>query len=302
MAIIKLENLTRNFKVGFGGLKKLRALDSLNLEIFSGEIFGLLGPNGSGKTTTIKLILGLLKPTAGKITVFGKSPTDTKIKKKIGYLPESPYFYDYLTAYEFLSFCAQILDAEEKKIDELLSLVGMSEAKNTQLGKFSRGMLQRIGIAQALLGDPELVILDEPMGGLDPIGRKEMRDIIINLRHKGKTVFFSSHILSDAEMLCDRVGILVKGKLKQVGKMAQILSEEIESIEITVKNLAEEDKKELAKIALNVLAGDDKTMFVVQSATARDKIIKQITNVGGEIISIVPRRKTLEEYFMRFVQ
>lgn len=302
MSVIKIENLTRDYKVGFGGFKRRRALDSLNLEILPGEIFGFLGPNGSGKTTTIKLILGLIKPTSGKITVFGQSPSDTKIKKKIGYLPESPYFYDYLTAYEFLSFCADVVDAKEKRIDEFLKLVDMTEARNTQLGKFSRGMLQRIGVAQSLLGDPELVILDEPMGGLDPIGRKEVRDIIVNLRKEGKTVFFSSHILSDAEMICDRVGILVKGKLLKVGRTTQILSEEVESIEITAKNLFPEQEKELSTISARFLKSDNKVMFIVSTSEERDKVIRYIVNTGGEIISVVPRRKTLEEYFMSFVR
>jgi|UniRef100_A0A7C3UX36 ABC-2 type transport system ATP-binding protein len=302
MTAIKIENLTRDYKVGFGGFKKVRALDNLNLEIFPGEIFGFLGPNGSGKTTTIKLILGLIKPTKGKITVLGKNPSDTAIKRRIGYLPESPYFYDYLTAYEFLSFCAEVLNAKENKIDELLQLVDMKEARDVQLKNFSRGMLQRIGVAQALLGDPELIILDEPMGGLDPIGRKEVRDIIVNLRKEGKTIFFSSHILSDAEMICDRVGILVKGKLLKVGRTAQILSEEIESIEITAKNISQNQEEELSRISSRILKSDNKVMFIVSTPEERDKVIKYIIATGGEIISVVPRRKTLEEYFMSFVR
>ncbi len=300
--VIKAENLTRDYKVGFGGLRRLRALDSLNLEIEKGEIFGFLGPNGSGKTTTIKLLLGLIKPTAGRITVFGRSPADTAIKKKIGYLPESPYFYDYLTAYEFLYFCAQVFGIKEDRIDQLLKLVDMEEARNVQMRNFSRGMLQRIGVAQALLGEPELVIFDEPMGGLDPIGRKEVRDIILNLRKEGKTVFFSSHILSDAEMICDRVGILVKGKLVKIGKTTQILSEEIESIEVTVRNIPEAIKEELRKIAVGVLESDNKVMFIVQKEEERDQIIKSVANSAGEIVSVIPRRKTLEEYFMSFVR
>ncbi len=301
MALINIENLTRDYRVGFGGFKKMRALDGLNLTIEKGEIFGFLGPNGSGKTTTIKLLLGLIKPTSGKITIFGKSPYDTRIKKKIGYLPESPYFYDYLTAYEFLYFCTQVLETKEDRIDELLKLVGMEEARNIPMGKFSRGMLQRIGVAQALLGEPELVILDEPMGGLDPIGRKEVRDIIVNLRKEGKTVFFSSHILSDAEMICDRVGILIRGKLVSLGQMEKILSEEIESIEITVKNISDTVRQELQKLALHYLPSDNKVMFVVPSEEEKDKIINYVVNNKGTIVSVVPRRKTLEEYFMTFI-
>jgi len=231
--VITTEGLTKEFRVGFR-MKRVLALDNLNLKVEEGEIFGYIGPNGAGKTTTLKIIMGLIYPTSGNVQIFGRDIKDINIKMDIGFLPEAPYFYDYLTAREFLDFYSQLFGLgkkeRERRIEELLDMVDLRLVKDTQLRKFSRGMLQRIGIAQALINDPKLVVLDEPMSALDPVGRTKIRDVILRLKDEGKTVFFSSHILSDVEMICDRVGLLVNGKLKEIGKLEELLGER-ESLE-----------------------------------------------------------------------
>ena len=220
--VVEIENLAKDYEVGFLRKRKVRALDALSLTVNQGEIFGFLGANGAGKTTTLKLLMRLIFPTAGSARILGHDIADISMHRRIGYLPENPYFYDYLTALEFLNFCGQIFGfskvARNNRSKELLTCVRLDESKwNTQLRKFSKGMLQRVGLAQALVNDPEVVFLDEPMSGLDPIGRREVRDLIAALRHEGKTVFMCSHILSDIEVLCDRVAILKGGRLAQVG-------------------------------------------------------------------------------------
>ncbi|MBI3809478.1 MAG: ABC transporter ATP-binding protein [Nitrospirae bacterium] len=209
--VLRTEALSKTFHVGFWG-RPLVAVDRLDLEVCEGEVFGFLGPNGAGKTTAMKILMGLMRPTSGRAWILERDLGDVGVKREVGFLPEAPYFYDYLTAQEFLRFYGQLFGLERrvlaKRIEELLQVVGLSEAGHLQLRKFSKGMLQRIGIAQALINDPRLIILDEPMSGLDPIGRREIRDLILRLKQSGKTIFFSSHILHDAELLCDRVGIL----------------------------------------------------------------------------------------------
>ena len=202
--------------------KRPRALRPLNLTVEEGEIFGFLGPNGAGKTTTLKLLMGLVIPTGGSARILGKSIDEAEVKAQIGFLPEQPYFYDYLTAKELLEYYAQLSGVPPKdrsrKIDAMLERVGLKDAARLQLRKFSKGMLQRVGLAQAILHDPKVVFLDEPMSGLDPMGRREVRDLIEELKQQGKTVFFSTHILSDAEALCDRVAVIHQGELRGVGR------------------------------------------------------------------------------------
>src|SRR5215467_11251203 len=224
--VVQTEQLSKIFRVGFWG-KKVTAVDGVNLEVRPGEVFGFLGPNGAGKTTTLKMLMGLIYPTSGQARLFGRDLSDPLAKARLGFLPESPYFYDYLTSREFLGFYGHLFGlwgaVLDKRVDELLELVGMTHAKDLQLRKFSKGMLQRVGVAQALINDPELVVLDEPMSGLDPIGRKEIRDLILRLREEGKTVFMNTHILTDVEMLCDRVAIIVQGKIRYEGVTNQLL-------------------------------------------------------------------------------
>src|SRR6202041_2826246 len=235
-AAIQAENLTKDYPVGFLHLKKKRSLEGLTMQVEDGEVFGFLGPNGAGKSTTIKLLTGLIFPTAGNARILGKPISDISMHQDIGYLPEQPYFYDYLTAAELLDYFAQIhkfrASERRERVDRMLKKVGLETARKIQLRKYSKGMLQRVGLAQAILHDPKVVILDEPMSGLDPIGRREVRDIILELKREGKTVLFSTHILSDAEMLCDRVGVIVSGKLQGVGAPGELVGVQTQKMEI----------------------------------------------------------------------
>lgn len=234
---IELENVSRSFKNHFWQNKK-EVLKDVSLKIYQGEIFGFLGPNGAGKTTTIKIITGLIRPDSGSIKIFGHPADALEVKKRIGFLPESPYFYEHLTGYEFLKISALLSDQKDYKstILGLLEKVGLKHAVRLQLRKYSRGMLQRIGIAQALIAEPELLILDEPLTGLDPIGRKEIKDIILEQKAKGNTVFFSSHILPDAEAVCDRIGIIIEGQIIKVGELNKLLKKGLKTDEITLED------------------------------------------------------------------
>jgi len=266
--VIEMVRLSKTYRSGFR-MKKVQALVDLNLQIGKGEIFGFLGPNGAGKTTAIKILIGLAKPSSGYATVLGKPPRETRVKRRLGFLPESPYFYEYLTASEFLTLAAQLSGVNHSEIKsrvcQMLKVVRMEYAANQQMRGFSRGMLQRIGIAQALIHDPEVVILDEPMGGLDPIGRKEFRDIIVGLRDQGKTVFFSTHILADVEMICDRVGIIVGGRMVEMGRLNDILSGEVESIEITLRGVSGKFRKGLERIADRCIEAGELLMLSVKN-------------------------------------
>src|SRR6266478_858045 len=235
-ATIEIENLTKDYPFGFLHLKKKTSLEGLTMQVEGQEVFGFLGPNGAGKSTTIKLLVRLIFPTAGTARIMGKPISDISMHHDIGYLPEQPYFYDYLTAAELLDYFARFhnLTANDRRerVQRMLKKVGLETAGKIQLRKYSKGMLQRVGLAQAILHDPKVVILDEPMSGLDPVGRREVRDIILELKRDGKTVMFSTHILSDAEMLCDRVGVIVGGKLRGVGAPDEIVGMKAHEIEI----------------------------------------------------------------------
>jgi ABC-2 type transport system ATP-binding protein len=244
MLAIRTENLTKDFRVGFWRPRPYRALDRLNLEVAQGETFGFLGPNGAGKTTTLKLLMQLIFPTAGSAEILGKPVGDVGVKRRIGYLPESPYFYDYLTAEELLTYFAELMGysgrERTERVSALLDEVGIAGERRMQLRKFSKGMLQRVGIAQALLNDPEVVFLDEPMSGLDPLGRREVRNLILSLRDRGCTVFFSSHVLSDAEALCNRVAIMAGGKLIASGRIADLHAFQAHGWELVVADVTTE--------------------------------------------------------------
>src|SRR5271170_6029612 len=233
---IEIQGLTKDYPIGFWRKRMRRSLDNLSLQVEEGEVFGFLGPNGAGKTTTLKLLMGLIFPTSGAASVRGRPIGDVRMHSEIGYLPEQPYFYDYLTARELLDYYAQFSNytaAERReRVGRFLERVGIAAAGDVQLRKFSKGMLQRAGIAQAILHDPQVVFLDEPMSGLDPVGRREVRDIILELKNQGRTIFFSTHILSDAELLCDRVAVLVGGKLQGVGAPRELMSMEVQGMEI----------------------------------------------------------------------
>ena len=300
--VLHIEDLHKTFKTGFIPKGK-KILDGITLDIKGGEIFGYLGPNGAGKTTTLKCILGLIFPDKGKIEIFGYPNLSVKAKEKIGFLPENPYFYDYLTATEFLGFYSDLalVKKEEKRaqIESLLRLVGLEQSAGIQLRKFSRGMLQRIGLAQALINDPSLVFLDEPLGGLDPLGRKEIRDVIIRLKEEGKTVFLSSHILQDIEMICDRVAILVAGKIINLGALQDIISEKVSVTEITISGLQTSDCQDLGEC---YSAQEGRILLKVFEEEKIPDVLRLIQTKKGKIHSLIPRMETLEDLFVGAVK
>ena len=298
--MLQLKHVNKFYSTGLFP-KKIPAIQDLNLEIRKGEVFAFLGPNGAGKTTTIKLILNIIFPDSGEITINGISNRDKNSRRKIGYLPDQPYFYDYLTAKEYLAFTAQLYDLPRSvykhRIPEVLNLVGLKGKEGLQLRKFSRGMLQRLGLAQALIHDPELLILDEPMTGLDPVGRKKFRDIILSLKEKGKTIFFSSHILSDAEIISDRIGILNKGRLVRQAFLSELLDIKVDSIEITCrwKESIPNTQMDTTWIKMN---HDHQSVLITKDETAAEEAIQWILKNRGQIVSVTPHRRGLEDIFM----
>lgn len=306
--IIEIENLTKDYEVGFWKKKKVRALDALTLNVEAGQIFGFLGGNGAGKTTTIKILMSLIFPSEGRAKILGEDISSVKMRSRIGYCPENPYFYDYLKASELMNYFGELfgLDAarRKQKTEELLTKVGLEEKDwNKQLRKFSKGMLQRVGLAQALINEPEVVFLDEPMSGLDPIGRREIRELIADLRTQGTTVFMSTHILSDIEALCDNVAILRKGKLAATGKLDDLLNEagERQTFEINVKGvLAEELQNEIEKIAgAEIFAKANGANVHVLEESDIDKILQITREKGGRLVSVQPVKQSLEELFVK---
>jgi len=305
MKPLRIEGLTKAFRLGLGR-QRVVALDHLDLEVEQGEIFGFLGHNGAGKTTTIKLLLGLLFPTAGRAWILDRPIQDVAVKQHVGFLPEAPYFYEYLTAAEFLSFYGQLFGLSRqvlaKKIDGLLAMVSLTDARHLPLGKFSKGMLQRIGLAQALVNDPHVVILDEPMSGLDPIGRRDVRDIILRLKDHGKTIFFSTHILPDVEMICDRVGILVKGQLRAVGTVHELVgTAAVTSVEILVERLAEAGIREAEQLGGTVLRRGDHVLIKLDDEHTVDQVLDLIRRHAGRLVSLVPHKRSLEDLFLKEV-
>jgi len=300
--VLELEKVYKSFSLGFIPKRK-PVLKGISFYVNEGEIFGYLGPNGAGKTTTIKCILNLIFPDAGKISIFGQDSLKPRARDRVGFLPENPYFYDYLTGQEFLAFYADLLgihgQVKEEKIKQLLNLVGMEREADLQLRKYSRGMLQRIGLAQSLLNDPALVILDEPMGGLDPIGRKEFRDIIVSLKKEGKTVFLSSHILQDIEMICDRVAIILAGEIINQGYLGDLISEKVLYTEITV---AGAPASEFAHLGESVSASGDRVLLKVYEEKNIDQVINLVQKNKGKIVSLIPRTETLEDIFVGMVK
>lgn len=303
MPAIEILGLEKNYLVGFWRKRAKRALKPLHLSVEDGEIFGFLGPNGAGKTTTLKMLMGLVYPTGGTARILDKPIGDPAIKAQIGFLPEHPYFYDYLTARELLNYYGQLSGVPAKdlprRVAEMLARVGMEQSANIQLRKFSKGMMQRIGIAQAILHDPKVVFLDEPMSGLDPMGRREVRDIIEQLKHEGKTVFFSTHILSDAEALCDRVSILHQGELRKVGAVADLTSAMSGRIELIWHGTAIPQPLKALGTEFHV-TGD--TVRALISDASQDAALEALRREGCRLISLTPVRNSLEDYFVSQVR
>lgn len=317
MIVIETQKLTKvyhhdfidveNGRLRFNLMRKTTALENLNLQVRDGEIYGLLGPNGAGKSTTIKILMGILFPSSGSARILGKPLGNKAVKAQIGFLPENPFFYDYLKGEEFLDYYGQLYGmsrkARRKRIDELFELVNLpAHAPNLPLKGYSKGMLQRIGVAQSLLNDPKIVVLDEPQSGLDPMGRKEIRDIILSLREQGKTVFFSSHILSDAELICDRVAIVNRGSLVAEGDMGKLLGTKVKEYEVVLRNAPAELLERVRNNARKVLQREEEgTLIITDSQADADTIIRESITGGAQLISLTPRRETLEEYFIREV-
>jgi len=307
--IIKTEGLKKTFRVGFRR-KEIEALKGLDLEIEKGEIFGFLGPNGAGKTTTIKILVGLIKPSAGKAWVMNQPAGAVSAREKLGFLAEQPYFYDYLTGEEFLNLCSRFFPFTEqerkKRINYLLELVGLERARDLALRKYSKGMLQRIGLAQALINDPELVILDEPLTGLDPIGRKEMRDLISQLGKENKTVFFSTHILSDVEVICDRVGIIHQGKLLGVGLLEDLYKKTIKEWELQAEVRDEQLSARLNQLSqernLPLLWQKERVLIRTADEEEAQLLLKLIFEGGGKILEYTVKRESLEDFFWKVVE
>src|SRR5436190_4892057 len=300
MAAIEILGLEKTYTVGFWRKKPKQALKPLHLKVEDGEIFGFLGPNGAGKTTTLKLLMGLVFPTAGTARILGMAIDDPRMKAQIGFLPEQPYFYDYLTPREMLRYYGQLSGVDSRQlsssVNAVLEKVGLRDAMNVQLRKFSKGMLQRAGIAQAILHDPKVVFLDEPMSGLDPMGRREVRSLIEELKEEGKTVFFSTHILSDAEALCDRVAVINLGELRRVGTVAELTASVHSKVEIVWQGTTiPTDIKALG--AETHVAGD--TMRIVVPEESQDAALDALRRERLRLISVTPVRTSLEDYFVQ---
>jgi ABC-2 type transport system ATP-binding protein len=301
MPAIEITNLTKDYKVGFWRKRKVRALDGLSLTVEHGQVFGFLGANGAGKTTTLKLLMRLIYPTDGTARILGRDIGDTSMHARIGYLPENPYFYDYLTPREFLNYCAQLFgqDSATRHAEELLARVNLDKKSwDRQLRKFSKGMLQRVGLAQALVNDPEIVFLDEPMSGLDPVGRREVRDLIASLRTQGKTIFMCSHILSDIEVLCDSVAILKDGRLAHAGSLDELRARESALIEVIVTGADAATMNQQLGSTARVTTTASGLRIEVADEKEVDDVISALRKANGKLVSVQPVRQSLEELFL----
>ena len=306
--IIEIKNLTKDYETGFWKKKRVRALDDLTLNVRSGQIFGFLGGNGAGKTTTIKTLMRLIFPTEGSAKILGCDIADVQMHGRIGYCPENPYFYDYLTARELMDYFGELFgfDAATRrgKTEELLTAVGLEEKDwKRQLRKYSKGMLQRVGLAQSLINDPEIVFLDEPMSGLDPVGRREIRELIASLRENGTTVFMSTHILSDIEALCDEVAILRNGKLAASGNLGDLLQADGEHrvLEISVQGVAADAIRDQIEFVAGatIAAKPNGANIQILDESDIDAVLTVTRNAGGTLTSIQPVKQSLEELFVR---
>jgi ABC-2 type transport system ATP-binding protein len=305
-AAIRIEELTKDYAIGFWRKRPYRALDRLSLEIEAGEVFGFLGPNGAGKTTTLKLLMQLIFPSSGRAEILGKPVGHVATRQRISYLPENPYFYDNLTAEELLSYFAELFgyqaDERRRRVTALLDRVGIGAERRLQLRKFSKGMVQRVGLAQALLNDPEVVFLDEPMSGLDPLGRREVRSLILQLRDQGRTIFFSSHILADAEALCSRVAVVAGGRLAAAGRLTDMLAFEVRGWELVMADVKPQVVQRIApsvRRTTEISAG--RYAFELAVEQPPERVLTDLTATGARLVSLNPVRDTLEDFFVRRV-
>jgi ABC-2 type transport system ATP-binding protein len=302
VSAVEIVGLAKSYRIGFLGHRRV-ALEALNLSVPSGEIFGYLGPNGSGKTTTLKLLMGQVRPDAGHASILGCALEDMAWRQRIGYLPEHPYLYDYLTPLEYLDYVGRLFGLSaplrRTRARELLASLGLEGSADLPMRRFSKGMVQRAGLAQALMNDPELVFLDEPMSGLDPLGRRMVREVILSLKERGKTVFFSTHILSDAESLCDRVALLGGGRLRASGRLDEILNMDASHLEVLASGVVPEAITGLgADVAVRTL-GERVRLEIPHEALSRTLVA--IERSGGRVLSVNAVRQSLEDYFMKEV-
>ena len=299
---ISIDGLAKTYRVGFSR-RPLRALEGLTLRVEPGCVFGFVGPNGAGKSTTIKILVGLIAPGRGTASILGKSVRDPLARAAVGYLPENPSFHEFLRPLEVLSFMGRLSGLSgpdlARRSEQVLELVGLSQARDLTVRKFSKGMVQRLGLAQAILHDPPLLILDEPMSGLDPIGRKDVRDLVVELRRRGKTVFFSTHILPDVETICDQVGMLLGGRLVAQGSLGTLLDGSIRAVEVRCAGLSEQVARSLAETARQSSSGTDGWTFLFPDAAAANRAAVATVSAGGRILLLQPHRESLEESFVR---
>jgi ABC-2 type transport system ATP-binding protein len=303
---IDIHELTKDYRVGFWRPRPYRALDRLTLSVEPGEVFGFLGPNGAGKTTTLKLLMRLVFPTSGHASILGRPAGDLGVRRRIGYLPENPYFYDNLTAEELLQYFAGLFDiplAERAaRASRLLDEVGLGAERRMQLRKYSKGMVQRVGIAQALVNDPEVLFLDEPLSGLDPLGRREIRALILRLRDAGKTIFFSSHILSDAETLCSRVGVVAGGRLAASGRLTDMAAYEVRGWEVVMGGVTPELlARTTARGITAVPVAESRVAFELPRDARPEPFVADLVASGAVLVSVNPVHTTLEDVFVRLV-
>jgi ABC-2 type transport system ATP-binding protein len=302
MLAVETFDLTKDYYVGFLRKRPRRVLDGVNMCVEKGEVFGLLGPNGAGKTTTLKILLRLVFPTSGTARILGRELDDVAMHARVGYLPENPYFYDHLTAREFLNYAGELFGLRgaerRRRTDHLLKRLGLAASADLPLRKFSKGMVQRVGVAQALINDPELIFLDEPMSGLDPLGRREVRDLILELKGEGKTIFFSTHILSDAEMLCDRVAILDRGRLQGCGELHKILSLGVSVTEVVLEEPPASLLADLRPYVRSVVRTGERVRLEVTAESDVPRILALAVRHAGKIVSLNPVKMSLEDYFL----
>ena len=304
-AVIQVENLEKSYRTPLRR-KKVDALRGISFTVDSGEVFGFLGPNGAGKTTTIRILMGLISASAGRAHILGDPVPSRSARARLGFLPEAPYFYDYLSVSEILDLAGRLFGLSRRerrrRSDELIDMVGLQHARDTALKKYSKGMLQRAGIAQALINDPELVVFDEPMGGLDPVGRREVRDIIETLRERGKTVFFSSHILADVELVSDRVGIVVKGRMRDVGTLSELIDQRVRATDIGLRlpaGMSAEALGRLREPADKVRTRGTELWVELAADRDIDEYLTMAWQLGGKVLSVIPQHGTLEDLFLQ---
>ena len=302
--VVRVTDLVKDFQVGFR-MRRRRVLSNVSFSALEGEIFGFVGPNGAGKTTTLKILMGLIRPTSGSASILGRNVAESEFRDQIGFLPENPYFYPFLTAREILDFYARLSGVEAhrraQRVDELLAMVHLTHAADMRLKTFSKGMLQRVGVAQALIHDPSVVFLDEPMSGLDPIGRREIRELILALRAAGKTVFMNTHILSDVELICDRVAIIVKGEIRRQGSTLELVGDGNAAAQIVVSALSV-DAADAIEAGFSVsLRGSGDRVEIVGEAKDVEEILGVVLRLGGRVVEVKRLAPSLEDVFMEAV-